>query len=613
MILPILLLALGSFHAALPPKSASETAASPHASTGRQRSVPGAARATPPQARSAAPGSGAAQARDGSGRGSSGRRESATEKLDRLAEAFVRTALLRNPWLAFERRWPDSATLRFDRFGPGEGLVWSASLADLRSQLDEVPVEHLSLPQVVEHEVLDHWIEARMIELEARSTHHWNALVYVDHIEHTLAAATRAEWLTPAERWAQLSRILLDVPGLWDKAQKALVSPSREWNELAVPRLLDLNRYLDGEVRASLETAELAPTAVRQFTKLLDEAIGATEDHRRWLLGVPPLGGGASHLLNADDWDALVRHVSGTSLSSSNLKARLLREVARLERELGLTWRPRRASLEELDPKRIGKRIQEGSRTAMQVATRAGLFPFDDAERFPLQPRAYVAISSPGDEVLLIPGRGTSGILCFEATNPGWAPAVQETRSTLFNPSAQLALGIREGLPGTLLFQARVAEHEEPLARYLWNRSVHEGWGLYTLDWILRVDWVKNPLREDEELRREAARARLLATVRLLASIDVHAEKLSKGVATEAFRRRSGFDRESAEREVCAAIQDPLYGIGALGALELRELEEQLARDLPAPKALKRTLAYALEYPHLRPSDLRRLLARERR
>jgi hypothetical protein len=183
---------------------------------------------------------------------------------------------------------------------------------------------------------------------------------------------------------------------------------------------------------------------------------------------------------------------------------------------------------------------------------------------------------------------------------------VTELRRALLGPDALRAIGMRFGLPGEALLAARARERPTPGQALLWNRSVVEGFGLYALDWLPRVDWVENPLAADADLAAAMVRERMAEALRLFATIAVHVEGLSEDEAVESLRRVGGYDPGTARREVSESRRDPLRGVGLVGLWELLELERSLARSLPADLALGRTLRLVSGQPAVRPLDIRR-------
>lgn len=547
------------------------------------------------------------------GPGSTGGRGGPYEKrIEAVAKELAGVVAQRRPWIFVERGIPRGPGQRVGRYGPSATAWWQTSIDGLRVRMTEVLRSDLTPEWLARYEAVDGWIEMETVLTLSRSPERWDAASYVERVERVLLLTFHAAWLDPAERWTEIERILTELPPFWSAAQHGLVAPLEEWTDEAIQRLVDLENFMEIDLRIELEEVGRDPRG-EKFEKTLNQAVQKTREFRQWLLGKPASVGGSVTILGPDNWLALVRAVTGTRRDIGSIKTSLLREIAALERQRGDDWRPRVPSEEELDPKRIAAGIRAASRKALQVALDAKLIEVDQPERLEILPTVARGPASLGPLPLFV-GRKAEQQLLIEPENSDWPPAVSATRASLFTPEAQVTLGVRFGFPGEALLRWHLEEDANPIQGILVNRSILEGWGLYALDWIQRVDWVENPFREDESFGKEAVRAQMLEAIRLLASLEVHAEGVSPSEAAETFRRRTGFDIATATQEIRYVLKDPLVGIGYLGEVELLERERQLAREVDAQTALRRTLAAVLAQPMLRPAGTTlAAVSRERR
>jgi hypothetical protein len=177
-------------------------------------------------------------------------------------------------------------------------------------------------------------------------------------------------------------------------------------------------------------------------------------------------------------------------------------------------------------------------------------------------------------------------------------------RENGFRKNQLLALGARHGLAGDAFFLRARAADESRLALLPVNRLHSAAIGLYAQDWIMRVDWVPNPLARNERLRRELRLQRTLEVARLLAALEIHAEGITVEEACANFHRRTGVREDVALTEALAAERDPLFGIGYLGLLELQALEQRLAAVSTPRRGLAVALWLVFRNPSLRAGDL---------
>jgi len=530
------------------------------------------------------------------------------ERLEAIGLELSAAVVQRRPWLATERGIARGQGQRIGRYGPAATKWWHESIEGLEARMEQVLPRTLSPEDLALYQALSGWLEMELVLNLARTPERWDAASYVERAERSLLLLFHADWLSTEERWMEIGRILAEMPTYWTNAEHGLVAPIGEYSDEAIQRLVDLENFMEIDLRIELEQIGADPRS-EEFEKRLNSAVQRTREFRQWLLRTPASLGGSVTVIGARNWESVVRAVSGTDLSIGRIKTSLLREIAALERERGPDWRARPATEDELDSEHIAAGVQAASTRAMRVALSAELLQEDKPARLRIHPTVARGPATLGPMPLFV-GSKTSQSILFEPESSNWSPEVAATRTSFFTTEALICHGVRFGFPGESLLRKRTQETDDPVQEFLVNRSVLEGWGLYCLDWMLRVDWVDNPFHENEDFRAEAVRARILEAIRLLAALEIHAEGLSPSEAAENFRRRAGIDIETAKLEVRHAQRDPLVGIGYLGYLELQRLEQDLARVVDSRTALKQTIRTALAHPYLRPQEMRLTVAR---
>jgi hypothetical protein len=314
--------------------------------------------------------------------------------------------------------------------------------------------------------------------------------------------------------------------------------------------------------------------------------VRATAGFRAWLAESPASLAGGATVVGATQWEQLVQAASGFEGSLGEIKKQLLRELLALER----TTMTSAASPAEAapDPARLVAAMQEVSvrfsTDAMPMGVKKLRIPLPVLERLPARGRA----------ALLLPG-----------ADEGYALHIDPRAAGADTAAGQVCLAIRHGMPGEALLVQRARDADRAAPRYLWNRSMLEGWGLYVLDWAARPQRGRWNEVERAELARAGAELRKLEVARLLAALEIHADGLSLTEEAEVFRRRSGCDLAQALDEVRAAQSDPLHGIGYLGYLGLQALEDAMVTRGASPDSFVTSI---LSHPHLRPADLQRKL-----
>jgi len=528
----------------------------------------------------------------------------AQERLARVADQLVPAFFGRYPWLAYERRFPHQDPQAFANYGTPGFLEWSELLDDLKRELNSIPQRELDEAGTIALNASTSWVRAQELLVNSRSLERWDATSYVVRVEEMIFSLQESEYVPLRARWTRAIQLLEGMPRYWETARTSLVSPAQIWKNEAIEKLVDLGIELEGDLPQAFSKLRIGGRERKRFEAALEKAVHSTDAFRRWLLSSRAPRGDEAGIMGSGTWENLMQVVSGSDLTAQRLKTRLLRDIAGLNRRLGSEWTPRHASPAQLGHKRVIKATQTSSEIANSLAERAGLFPESDRQHvFPVG--VHVSRTSPHELARLWPDKRLNNALHLELASPSWSPDLRATRATLLNPRALAVLGLRYGWAGEAKLRRAATTARNPVARFLWNRSVFEGWGLYTLDWIPRIDWVENPFLEDEHLESEIVRAWMLEAIRLLACIEIHVEGLSVPAAADAFRRRSAFDVDTAVLEARRAHHDPLYGIGYVGLLEMRLLEEAISREVTGREALQETLRTMLASPHLRPYDVR--------
>ena len=518
--------------------------------------------------------------------------EAPTDEIGRIGLEFLVLAFELSPWLVEERGWT-GRPFDLGSFGAQKRIDRIDTLDRLARELRKLRDSGGTPQEEADRKALAALVTAEHARYATRNPERWNADYHVMRVDRALRTKILSP-RRPGQIRVEMLRILGLLPGYWKEARSALVSPIEEWTPLAIERLRRFEFDLEGW-REDFVSGFKNDTQDDKANEAFDEALAATSAFRTWLEERPAGLGGTTMTLDAERWGTLVQAASGTVWSIEEIKWNVLRDLAHAEREYGPRWRSRSQDSEVLDSElfeQLDRVLGTASLQAMELAERAGALTSeapDETVRFStadLLPARY------GVPVILLPGTGYTQQVLLDSAELSGA-----------DRAAQRVLGVRYGFPGVALLAYESQRARSVLPRFLWNRALFEGWGLYALDWIQRIDWVSNPFAADGAFRAEATRQRVLEGARLLASLALHGEGLSQAEAAEDFSRRTGVDLERATREVRTALLDPLRGVGYLGYVGLLERERSFERSADLAQAIGRTLAQTLASPHLRPAD----------
>ncbi len=508
------------------------------------------------------------------------------------------------PWLAHERGW-SAVGIGLGATTADAVIDWKSLLETSQRDLEVIDVTGLTAKERATHSSLEAWIRVEIALVELQRTALRDPVFYVDRVERTLRALLASDALSDRDRIQEVVLILGSLPKYWEHARQGLSTPTEAWSSEAIPRIHDLGVWMQFELAESLAGKAGSASAKSTFDSLLVSAVLAAGDFRQWLADSPAREGRPATPLDKGTWEIMARDLSGTELNMNELRARLLRDIADLDGRL--LPRDGAGDLDEssFEPSQMLPIICGESRRAMFFANKADLITGIPGAQTQLRARIVQGMSIPGCAVRPRQAKRNAGWLDIEPRGILWKPAVRETRARLFTPAGQRAIGVRYGFPGEMLgrYESNLAAvRKDPVIR---NRATLEGWGLYALDWLLRVNWYENPYAEDPEFLSAAAYSLVLEASRLLAAIELHHDHLPTQEVTDAFARRTGFDVDSAGFEISQALHDPFHGIGYLGYVELLTNERKLAESSLPAIALMNAVRFSLTNMHLRPADMR--------
>ncbi|HEX6881761.1 MAG TPA: hypothetical protein VF530_00190 [Planctomycetota bacterium] len=505
---------------------------------------------------------------------------------------------------AYAARHPDRA-LEHARGAPGSfalgtagtlaGIRWRDALLDALTGLTRLEESAGADTSTSLQRRLVDWVQLELLLLDAQAEAAHSPTRYVQRAARTLRAAAEAHWLKPEPRQRELAALVAALPEYLRDARVSLVSPAPEEIDSALLELEDLRELL---AALAPTLAGARPPAGKSARDL--EAAPALEGFRNWLVEQRDGAGGEPPRLEPAEWERCVRLATGRAWSTGELKARALRELARLDvtRPEPHRERPRRP-----DPQELVQHVAAAAEHAVRVGLAAHvLHDTTDPRLFEL--RVDTSPRAAWRELVLQPGQGGRWLGTLLLPHPSWSPARTAARNAELRLEHAAALGVRHGLAGETYgaLLARAAKDLPPMLRDA--RLVPAGLGLYALDWIGRVAHDANPFHGDESLERAFARQRGREAARLLAALELHGEGLARREARVNFQRRTGADEDAAAAEIRAALRDPLHGIAYLGLLELLALEERVAGHIEPRRAPRLVLLLLARNAGLRPADL---------
>ena len=523
-----------------------------------------------------------------------------------VEQPLVREYFKRVPWTARELGYAayDGHEGQFDL---AQSARWLRLLADSSGELLHVAPHLLEPVRRVDHAWLASWMHAEILTTSSLPATRRDPAWYVEGVFRAIRSLAEARTPDEPERVAALSRRLSFVPDIWAEARRNLRDPVPMWTEHGIELAFDLVFYLEGPLEGAFAESFAGGLDPDSFHGPRREALEETREFIRWLEGVRLARDHRSWSMDPRTWEDLIQTLSGVRLTRDELKVLLLRDLARMQRQLGERVELEPTPAPSLRPPAVQQNLRIGLDGSRELAVAARLLAPGDPSP---AARTRTAAQRGGPPLRRLPASGGDWILEVQLPADHWMADMRATRESLLSRTALAAAGVRHGAAGETGLYHQIARRETVTRGSLVNRCTVEGFGLYATDWVPRVDWVENPFRASEGVRAELVRVRLIEAARLYASLQLHGESLPPPDVVTDFHGHTGFDVATCQREILEIMRDPLRGIGYLGYREIRSLEEDL--NIPSLReegAIRLTRVTLTKNPCARVSDIRSYLS----
>jgi uncharacterized protein (DUF885 family) len=217
--------------------------------------------------------------------------------------------------------------------------------------------------------------------------------------------------------------------------------------------------------------------------------------------------------------------------------------------------------------------------------------------------RSFASLDAPG------PFETKAGEAYFNVTLPArsWPPERVEEHMRGYSRWSVPSVCIHESYPGHYVNFLYAKYAPTFVRKSLGCGSFAEGWALYTEEGMLDQGFRKDDPRIEFGVMRWA----LVRACRYQVGLRVHTRGMTMDQAIQYFVDHAGMERANAEREAYRAAFDPTYIIYTAGALQIRKLRDDLARQEGAAFNLAKFHATILSQGALPVALLRRMLLPE--
>ncbi|MGE5176481.1 MAG: DUF885 domain-containing protein [Hyphomicrobiales bacterium] len=392
----------------------------------------------------------------------------------------------------------------------------------------------------------------------------------------------------PEERLKSVVARLEQVPRQFENARKNLVNPPPLFTQFAAGDLEGSIEYLDTDVtRAFADVKD--PALLAKFDAAKKTAEDATRAYVKWLRDDLLPRSKGTYVLGEANFRKRLHDEEMIDEPIDTLLAIGSREMARLDARFHAAAE-RIAPGAPLDSVLAMMRADHPTKDGLLGEVRTLLDSLRDyvvASRFidlpsgvPLRvrptpefeaSRSFASFDGPG------PFETKARDAYYNVTLPAadWDSAHVEQHLQGYSRWTLPSVSIHECYPGHyvhFLFSPKAPTYAR---KNLYASSFGEGWGLYVEQAMFDHGYAKDDPKKELGMLRWA----LVRSCRLQVGIRVHTRGMTMDEATQYFVDHAYMERPNAEREAYRAAFDPTYVVYTIGALQIRKLRDDLAKE----------------------------------
>ncbi len=418
-------------------------------------------------------------------------------------------------------------------------------------------------------------------------------------------------------RLRSLTNRLKQVGRQLANARANLKNPPAIFTQFAADDFDGTISYLRNDVTRAFSGVK-DKTLLADFEKAKAEAIAETEQHVKWMRGTLQPASQGSYILGEDRYRKKLRYSDMIDLPIDTLLAVGERELARLDARY-------RAAAHRIDPNKSTKEIVEMMRRDHPAADSLldyarglleGIRAYSISSRFVDIPsevrckvrptpefaasRSFASFDGPGP----FETKATDGYYNITLPNPKWPKTRIEEHLQGYSRWSLPSVSIHEVYPGHYTHFLYARNAATPVRKAFGSGAFGEGWGLYTEEGMLDKGYGGGDPRIEFGVMRWA----LVRACRVQVGIRMHTRGMTMEQGVQYFMDHAGLEQANAVGEAGRASFDPTYCIYTLGALEIRKLRDDLAREQGARFDLAKFHATILSQGALPVALLRRML-----
>ncbi|HET9252117.1 MAG TPA: DUF885 domain-containing protein [Candidatus Eisenbacteria bacterium] len=392
----------------------------------------------------------------------------------------------------------------------------------------------------------------------------------------------------PEQRLRSLTTRLRHVPRLFANARANLENPPAMFTEFAAGDLDGTISYLENDVSKSFASVT-DPALRKDFEEAKAGAIAATKEFAAWLRSDLQPRSTGSFVIGEDAYRKRLLYGELIEMPLDSILAIGQRELDRLKvRSAGaarkidpaapldsIVARMRRdhPTADSLLPYVVAL-----SESARAFTIRSGFIEIPSEVRATVRPtpefaasRSFASFDGPGP----FETKATDAFYNVTLPNKTWTPERVEEHLQGYSRWTLPSVTVHEVYPGHYTHFLYARRAPTLVRKGIGSGAFGEGWGLYTEEALLDAGFGGGDPRVEFGVMRWA----LIRACRLQVGIRVHTRGMTIEEGTRFFVEHAGMEPANAEREAFRAAFDPMYSIYTIGALQIRKLRDDVARE----------------------------------
>jgi uncharacterized protein (DUF885 family) len=461
-----------------------------------------------------------------------------------------------------------------------------ARLRKVLEELDTVDTKRLDDTTRIDYDLFRSGVQQSLFELtEMRG---WERDPGQYNYGAMLETMIARNFAPPEQRLRSLTTRLRQVPRLLANARANLENPPRMFTEFAAGDFEGVISYLENDVTKTFAPVT-DPALQSAFADAKAGAIAATREYIDWLRSDLLPRSNGDFVIGEDRYRKRLLYEEMIDMPLDSILAIGQRELDRLKVRSSEAARKidpnapldsivARMRRDHPSADSLLDYVRALSEEARTFTIQSGFIEVPSEVRVTVRPtpefaasRSFASFDGPGP----FETKATEAFYNVTLPNKAWPPDRVEQHLQGYSHWTLPSVTVHEVYPGHYVHFLYARRAPTLVRKGMGSGGFGEGWGLYTEEALLDAGFMNRDPRVEFGVMRWA----LTRACRLQVGIRVHARGMTIEEGTRYFMEHAGLEHANAEREAGRAAFDPMYSKYTIGAMQIRKLRDDVARQ----------------------------------